>query len=63
VRQNSTHYEPDILDQVVTIRIAADLRRRLSSAARTKGVSISEEIRRRLAGSFGKRPPAAAIAP
>jgi hypothetical protein len=64
VRQNSPQYDPDVLDQVVTIRIAADLRRRLSKAARTKGVSISEEIRRRLAGSFGKRSPeTAAIAP
>jgi len=47
--------DTEILDQVVTIRIASELRRRLNTAARSTGVSISEEIRRRLAHSFGRR--------
>jgi hypothetical protein len=55
VKHSPTLGDTEILDQVVTIRLASDLRRRLSSAARTKGVSISEEIRRRLAVSFTRR--------
>lgn len=53
--RHSNYLDTEILDQVVTVRLAGELRRRISSAARTKGVSISEEIRRRLAVSFQRK--------
>jgi hypothetical protein len=57
VRRMLSQDDIEILDQVVTVRLASELRRRISTAARTKGVSISEEIRRRLAVSFARSRP------